>query len=246
MPLIEIPVGDGTAEGWLAAPPATDHPSPGVLLYIDAFGVRPRIEEMAERIAGWGFVVLAPNVFHRSGSVADNAPTGDLRDPEVRGRAFDQGGARMSLLTRDAVVADSGAWLDALAAHGASEPMGVVGYCMGARLATWTAGAHADRIAAAAGFHGGRLATDAPDSPHLSIPGARAEFFYGHADHDQSMPPEQVDLLGRTLTDAGLTHTNVVYEGAPHGYTMSDTAMHDADAEARHWRDLEALLRRAL
>jgi carboxymethylenebutenolidase len=246
MPLIDIPVGDATAEGWLATPPTTDRPTPGVLLYIDAFGVRPRIEEMAERIAGWGFVVLAPNVFHRSGSVADNAPTGDLRDPEVRGRTFQHGRARMGLLTKEAVVGDSGAWLDALAAHGASEPMGVIGYCMGARLATWTAGAHPDRVGAAAGFHGGRLVTDAPDSPHLSIPNARAEFYYGHADHDQSMTPEHIERLEGALADAGLRFTSVVYEGAPHGYTMSDTAMHDANAEARHWVDLEALLRRAL
>ncbi len=246
MPLIEIPVGDATAEAWLSAPPATDGPAPGVLLYIDAFGLRPRIEEMAERIAGWGFVVLAPNVFHRSGSVADNAPPGDLMDPEVRSRVFAEGKERMSLLTRDAVVADSAAYLDALAANAAREPMGVVGYCMGARLATWTAGAHPDRVGAVGGFHGGRLATDAPDSPHLSIATATAEFFYGHADRDQSMPPEQQAVLESALADAGLAHTCVVYEGAPHGYTMSDTAMHDANAEARHWVDLEALLRRAL
>lgn len=246
MPLIEIPVGAGTAQAWLARPPATDAPAPGVILCIDAFGLRPRIEEMAERIAGWGHVVIAPNAFHRSGSVADNAPDGDLTDPEVRARVFEQGRERMSLLTRDAVVADGAAWLDALAAHGATEPVGVVGYCMGARHATWIAGAHPERVAAVGGFHGGRLATDDPDSPHRSVATARAEFFYGHADRDASMPPEQMARLEAALTEAGQAHTCVTYEGAAHGYTMSDTSSHDADAEARHWRDLEALLRRAL
>ena len=246
MPLIDVALPDGPAEAWLAEPPETDRETPGVLLYCDAFGIRPRIEEMAQRIADWGHVVLAPDIFHRSGSVADNAPRGDLRDPEERDRAFTQGRARMGEITRERVVAESAAWLDALAANGASAPMGVVGYCMGARLATWAAGAQPDRIAAAAGFHGGRLATDAEDSPHRSLATARAEFLYAHADHDRSMTPDDIATLGAALNAAGLIATNVVYEGAPHGYTMSDTAMHDANAEERHWQDLRALLERAL
>ncbi len=246
MPLIDVTLPDGTAEAWLARPPITRGRTPGVLVYGDAFGLRPRLEEMAQRIADWGFVVLAPNIFHRSGSVADNAPTGDLTDPEVRDRAFTEGRARIAEITRDRVVAESAAWLDALAAHGAAAPVGTVGYCMGARLATWAAGAQPDRVAAVGGFHGGRLATDAEDSPHLSIATARAEFFYAHADQDRSMTPDDIATLGAALTVAGRTFTNVVYEGAPHGYTMSDTAMHDAKAEERHWHDLEALLGRAL
>ena len=117
---------------------------------------------------------------------------------------------------------------------------------MGARLATRAAAVAADHVVAVGGFHGGGLVTDAPTSPHLTLPDARAEFVYGHADRDRSMPPDAVEALGRALTEAGLTHTNEVYAGAAHGYTMADTAPYDAAATERHFAALRDLLDRTL
>ena len=116
MPLIEIPVGDATAEAWLSAPPATDGPAPGVLLYIDAFGLRPRIEDMAAEIASWGYVVLAPNVFYRDGSVEEVAPTGDLSTPEGREAFWKVAGPRIGHLSADLAVKDNAAYLETLQA----------------------------------------------------------------------------------------------------------------------------------
>jgi carboxymethylenebutenolidase len=229
---IEIPAPGGTAEAYLAGP--DDRSSPGVLFYMDALGLRPQIQKMTERIAGWGYTVLAPNVFYRDGSVEDLAQ--------------DREGAmgRVRALTPDLARADAPAYLEALRAVSAPGGLGVTGYCMGARLAVRTATDHPGDVVAAAGFHGGGLATEDPDSPHAGIGEARAEFVFGHADHDKSMPPEAVGRLGEALAAAGLVFINDVYAGAPHGYTMADTPSYREEAAERHYRALESLLERTL
>jgi carboxymethylenebutenolidase len=152
---------------------------------------------------------------------------------------------RVGALTSDLSNADTVVWLDTLLEQ-ATAPVGVVGYCMGARLAVRAAGLSPEVVAACGGFHGGGLVTDAPDSPHLAVARARAEFVFGHADQDRSMPPEAVTALGEALTSAGLTHTNEVYAGAAHGYTMADTAPYDEAATERHFEALRGLLARTL
>ena len=163
---IEIQAADGPAEAYLAG----DSGRPGVLFYVDAIGLRPQIEEMADRIASWGYVVLAPHVFYRDGAAADLAPQGDLRDAGAR-EAFFAGGVmdRVGGLTPDRSGPDAEAWVGELAKHAGDGPIGVTGYCMGARLAVRTAGQFPGTVAAVGGFHGGRLVTDAADSPHLAI-----------------------------------------------------------------------------
>ena len=189
---------------------------------------------MLERIAGWGYTVLAPNVFHRNGSVADIV---DDRD-----HAMD----RVRALTPELLAADAPSYLSALRDRCADGPVGTTGYCMGARLAVRTATAHPDEVAAVGGFHGGGLATDDDASPHLGLAAARAEFVFGHADNDRSMPPEAVRRLGEALASAGLVFINDVYAGAPHGYTMNDTPRYHEEAAERHYRVLESLLDRTL
>jgi carboxymethylenebutenolidase len=211
---------------------------------MDAIGLRPRIEEMADRIASWGYVVLAPNVFYRDGRAAELAPTTDLRVSENREAFFKGAMQRVGSLRPDLSDPDAGAWVQALLEH-AEAPIGVVGYCMGARLAVRTAGLFPDVVAACGGFHGGGLVTDGPESPHLMLAKARAEFVFGHADQDRSMPPEAVAALTAALTSAGLTHTNEVYRAA-HGYTMADSAPYDEAATQRHFAALRGLLARTL
>jgi carboxymethylenebutenolidase len=101
-------------------------------------------------------------------------------------------------------------------------------------------------VVACAGFHGGGLATEDPDSPHVGLPRARAEFVFGHADQDRSMQPDAVERLGRALEDAGLTAQNEIYPEAPHGYSMNDTSMYQEAGAERSFRELEALLERTL
>ena len=125
--------------------------------------------------------------------------------------------------------------------------MAITGYCMGARLGWRIAAAYPDRVAALAGFHGGGLVTDAPDSPHRSAAAlSGTELYFGHADQDQSMPADQIAQLDAALDAAGARHRSEVYEGARHGYTMSDTPVYDEAATERHFRELFALLDRNL
>jgi carboxymethylenebutenolidase len=244
--LVDVAVPDGTAEAYLTRP--DDDPHPGVLFFMDAFGIRPQVEAMADRIASWGYVVLAPNVFHRQGSVEDLVPRVDLRSPDAREAFIDKAFARVRGLTPDLAARDVPAYVDALLAQPGVDAtsVGVTGYCMGARLAVRSACLRPDAVAACGGFHGGGLATEDPDSPHAGLPSARAAFYFGHADKDRSMGPEAIARLDRALDDAGLEHETEVYAGAPHGYTMADTASYDEAAAERHFDALESLLRRSL
>lgn len=243
---VEIPTPDGTADAYLAFPD-DNSPHPAVLFYMDGFGLRPHLQKMADRLAEAGYTVLVPNVFYRHGP----APVFDLPDfidPQERPNLLGQISPLVQSLTPESAVRDAGAYLDWLAGRpeAADGPVGITGYCMGARLALRTAAAYPERVAAAAGFHGGGLATDDPDSPHLLADRVTAELYFGHADQDHSLPPEQIERLDKALTDAGVRHRTEVYTGALHGYTQADTAMYDAEATERHWTALLSLLSRSL
>ncbi|GAA0561995.1 dienelactone hydrolase family protein [Paractinoplanes ferrugineus] len=241
---VQIPTADGTAEAYLVKPDG-DGPFPGVLFFMDAFGLRPRLQEMAERIADRGYAVLVPNLFYRSASGRLVTPE-ELDDPEKRGAAFGRLGPMMQELTAERVAADTGSYLDFLAAQPgvADEPVVAVGYCMGGRNGLRAIEAHPDRIKALASFHAGGVVTDTPDSPHLSVGRVTGELYFAHADNDSSMTADQIKVFEAALDQEGVTYTSEVYEGAPHGFTMSDTAMYHQQAEQRHWVELFALLDR--
>ncbi|MEU1514613.1 dienelactone hydrolase family protein [Streptomyces sp. NPDC005811] len=241
---VDIPTEDGVADAYLAHP-GDGTPRPGVLLYQDAFGLRPHLKAMADRLAAAGYTVLVPNVFYRHGR-APVVEMPEFIDPAARPEIFGSLMPIMQSLTNDLAMRDADAYLrrledDPLVADG---PVAVTGYCMGARLSLLTAGTHPERVAAAAGFHGGRLATDTPESPHLVAGRITAELYFGHADNDHSLPPEQIQRLEDALTAAGVRHTCEVYEGAQHGFTQADTSSYDEKAAERHWAALLDLLKR--
>jgi carboxymethylenebutenolidase len=240
---IDVTTPDGVADAYLATP-SEGEVRGGVLLLIDAFGLRPRIEEMAQRIADQGYAVLAPNVFYRAGRANPPAPE-LLNDPDKRDELFGRIRPLMAALTPEAITADGGAYLDALAEY-APGPAAITGYCLGTRLGLRLAAAYPYRVAAVGGFHGGGLVTDEPDSPHLLAPQIQAELVFGHADNDHSNSPEQIAALDEALDEAGVTHQTSVYEGASHGYTMSDTPAHHEQAAERHFDELFALLDRTV
>jgi carboxymethylenebutenolidase len=239
---VQIPLADGIADAYLAVP--SGGVGPGVLLWIDAIGLRPQIKQMADRIAGWGYVVLAPNVFYRAGDAPSLVPTADLRIQANREAFLPQIKARVAGLTTELFASDLPGYVAALSEHGLA-PFGVTGYCMGARLALRTAGAYPELFTAVGGFHGGGLVTAAPDSPHLELPRSTAEYVFGHAANDHGMTLEDVDALGKALAEAGLEAKNEVYD-AGHGYTMTDTAPYDEAAAERAFTELEALFSRRL
>ncbi len=240
---VDVTTADGVADAYLARPD-DDDPHPGVLFVMDALGLRPRIEAMADRIAARGYVVLAPNVFYRAGR-APVLPLPDFTDPDNRARFMQAVRPLMQQLGPETMVRDGAAYLDLLSRE-APGPVGITGYCFGARMGWRIAAAHADRVAGLAGFHGGGLVSDKPDSPHRSAGDLRAEVYFGHADQDQNMTPEHIAVLDRALDEGDVRYRSELYEGALHGYTMSDTAAYDEAPSERHFTELFALLSRTL
>ncbi|MFI6241774.1 dienelactone hydrolase family protein [Micromonospora sp. NPDC050795] len=243
---VDIPTSDGVADASLTRPDG-EGPFPAVLLFMDAFGPRPRLVEMAERIAARGYLVLTPHLFYRGG----RAPLFDLSrlgEADQRGALFAKIAPLAQALTPEAISRDTAAYTDFLAARDDVRPgpVAITGYCLGGTNALRAIEAHPDRIAAIASFHGGHLVTDAPDSPHLGVASIIGEVYFGHADADQSATPEQIATLEKALDAAGVRYRSEVYAGAHHGFTMADTPMYDEQATERHWAALFDLLDRTL
>jgi carboxymethylenebutenolidase len=235
---VQITTPDGVADAYVSRPDDGDHP--GVLLLMDAYGLRPAIEQMADRIAAGGYTVLAPNLFYRAGR-PPVLPIPDFTDPDARTGFFEQVRPLMGELTPERLASDGAAYLDELPG-----PVALSGYCMGVRMGWRIAAAHPDRVAALAGFHGGGLVTDAPDSPHRSAGDLTGELYFAFADQDKSMTAEQIATLEQALDEAGASYRSEVYVGAAHGYAMADTPAYNEGASERHFAELHALLERVL
>ena len=244
---LDIVTPDGTCDASLAVPEGNG-PFPGVLFFIDAFGVRPVIDEWIKRIAAKGYVVLAPNLLYRSSRSPIVEDVATSLTEENRPKLFQSLMPMMRLLTPENIAKDAKAYLDFI--HGlpqtASGPVGLTGYCMGSRFALRTAAEFPDQVAAVAGFHGGNLASDQPDSVHLSVGTITAAVYLAYADHDEGASAEQQERMKEALSAAGITYVSEVYPDAPHGYTMSDTPAYREDASERHFTKLIDLLDRTL
>lgn len=232
---IEIRTADGVAKAGLFGP--AEKARAGVILYMDAFGPRPALSQMAERLAGQGYAVLVPDLFYRSGAYgpfdAKTAFSVDKTRAELR--------ALIGGTTQDMTMRDTGAFIETLTAEGVSGLIGTVGYCMGGSRALNAAAAHPDRIVAAASFHGGNLASDAPDSPHRNAARLKARVYVGMAGVDGSFPPEQSALFVQTLRTAGVDHAIENYVGMGHGWCVPDHGVYDEAGAERHWKRLATL-----
>lgn len=243
---VEVPAADGVAAAYLVRPTQGHHPA--VLLIPDVFGVRPQIRAMAERIASWGYVVLAPNLVYREHPDVPLAPDADLLDPEAFKDAVATAFRWTVAVPLEATARDAGAWLDWLAAlpEVSGDRVGITGYCRGGYLALWLAEALGVRVGAVGVFHAGGLVTDGPDSLHRGVAALRGEVLLRHADHDPGMPPVAMATLAEALDAAGVRYDQAVYLDAPHGYTMADTFRYQEEGAELHYEELRELLDRAL
>lgn len=227
---ITIDMGEGSASAFLYADAQPGARKPGVLFLTDIGGVRKALREAAHRLAERGHTVLLPNLFHRVGEPPFFTPPLDMRSPEVRaifGKLFGS-------VPPAKMEADGGRYVDFLAAQAETAPgaISVVGHCFSGAMALYTAAARPERVGAAASFHGGRLVTDGPDSPHRLLPRIKARLYFGHAVQDTSMTQEAIDKLGAALAAWGGRHENELYDGALHGWTTRDSRVyHEAQAE---------------
>jgi carboxymethylenebutenolidase len=238
-----IKTNDGECKAWVVEPEGTG-PWPAVIMYMDGFGIRPALVQMANHIASQGYVVLLPDLFYRFGQYGPLDPKELIKGGNVR----EVIGPMIASTGNHVAAADTAAFLNYLESRGdvIENKVGTVGFCMGGAMAITAAAFYPDQIAAAASFHGGNLATDAPTSPHLMASKIKGEIYVAGADKDQGYPREMAKRLEEALAKAGVRYKSEIYEGKMHGWMKPDMPVFDAAAAERGWSELFALYSRAL
>lgn len=236
---IAIQTRDGTCPAY-EYKPAGGGPWPAVLVYMDGLGIRPAMLEVGERLATYGYYVVLPDLFYRSGPYEPMDPHAVFSDPDKRKILM---GKFFALATQANIMVDTQAFLDHLESHPEVRAgrIATTGYCMGGLMSLTAAGTYPDRIVAAASYHGGRLASDSADSPHWLAPKMKARVYIAGAIEDESFPDSMKQRLEEALTKAGVNHKIETYP-AKHGWVFRDTPVYDAAAAERHWQTLVALL----
>lgn len=236
---VMIRTADGECPTSVFTPSSEVGPWPAAIFYMDGLGIRPVLFEMGQRLADAGFVVLLPDLFYRAGPYEPLDPKAVFASGDVR-KAL---GPLMKSTDNQRAAQDTAAFLTYLASRRdvTGTTVGTTGYCMGGAISLTVAGTYPDRIAAAASFHGGSLATDSELSPHLLANTMKARVYVGAADKDSSYPPEMAARLCEALMAASVDHRHDLYVGAAHGWTMSDFPVYDAPAAERHWKELLTL-----
>lgn len=235
---VQVPASDGHSNGTLHLPEGNG-PWPGVLVFPDAGGVRETFRNLGDRLAGMGYVALIPDIYYRAGQWPPFDVATLFTDDEERARM----GRLAAALTNEAVIADAGAYGDFLLARPevTGSAIGTTGYCLGGRMSLIAATGLGHKIAAAASFHGGRLAVEGdPSSPHLAADRITATVYVAGAEDDGSFTAKQAALLESALTGAGVDHTIEFYP-ARHGFAVPDNPTYDVQAADRHWAALRDL-----
>ena len=219
---VEIKTPDGVCDAAFIHPASGSHP--GVLIWTDAFGLRPSFREMAKRLAAEGYSVLVPNPFYRvaKSPVFTDVASFNFQDPAQRARL----GPLMGSVGADGACEKDAvayiAFLDAQKQVNKSKKIGTQGYCMGGPLVVRTAATVADRVGAGGSFHGGGLVTDKPNSPHLLAPKIKARMYFGIASNDDKQQPDAKDKLKESFAAANVPAEIEVYSGSLHGWCVSD------------------------
>lgn len=247
---VQVKTADGSCDAAFIHPATGRHP--GVIIWPDAFGLRPAMRDMGRRLAGDGYSVLVVNPYYR----VTKAP-----GIQMEGFSFQNADNMAALRKLMGGIGASGAaerdaaafvaFLDAQPQVDTSKKIGAQGYCMGGPLVFRTLAAVPNRMGAGASFHGGGLVTQAPDSPHTLIPKMKARLLVAVASNDDERQPEAKDVLRKAFADAGVPAEIEVYASL-HGWCVPDMPAEQGkpiynkpDAE-RAWTRLLALYKTAL
>lgn len=239
--MVETP--DGMADAYFVHPSSGKHPA--VIIWPDIKSIRNAFRAMGKRLAESGYSVLVVNPYYRTHKGAILPDGGSFRDPAIRELLM----PHAKSLSPETCVTDGKAYvkyLDAQDAVDSSKKMGTTGYCMTGSYAFRLAAAMPDRIGAGASFHGGGLATDQPDSPHLLVPQIKAGFLVAIAENDHERNPEEEPRLRQAFSDAGVDAEIEVYDGTMHGWCPPDGDVYDEAQAERAWSRLLVLLEKEL
>jgi carboxymethylenebutenolidase len=239
---VGIKTPDGTTDAYFVHPAAGRHAA--VLVWPDIFGLRPAFRQMGKRLAESGYTVLVVNPFYRTKKAPTAPEKANFDDPETRKMLMGLAGTLSPATARTDTQAFLG-WLDQQAATDTKRKAGTTGYCMSGRIAFATAAALPDRIGAVASFHGGGLATDQPESPHLLIAKTKARFLVAIARNDDEKEPKTKDILRDAFAKAGRPAEVEVYP-AMHGWCPPDSAVYDAAQAEKAWARMMALFKESL
>lgn len=231
--------------------PEQGGPFPAVVMYMDFWGVREELFDIARRVGTVGYYCMVPDLYYRQGRVRNewrnekNEMISMHRlDPERQRQAL----IPLEKLSNAMVVEDTGALLDFIDRGEPVRPGGVgaFGYCMGGRHVLCVAGAYPERFIANASLHGTRLLSDREDSPHRLAERFRGELYCGFAEHDPHASPEMIRELGAVLARCPVEYRCEIHPGAEHGYALPNRDIHDKRAANRDWELIFAMFRRRL
>ncbi len=234
---VDVATRDGAMNTFIVHP-EEDGPHPLVLFLMDAPGKREELHDMARRLASAGYYVMLPNLYYRR-----------VREFRIENSTREIMFTHMDSLTNAMVCADIAALLDGAAADKAARKgkVGCVGYCMSGPFAFAAAAAFPDTIAASASFHGVRLFTESPDSPHLDAGKIKGEMYFGCAETDVYAPTQMIADLEKFLAGTTLKFRIEWYPGTEHGFVFPlRQGKYNKAAAERHWERLLAMFNRCL
>ena len=244
---VEIKTPDGTCDAAFIHPATGAHAA--VIIWPDAFGLRPSMRNMAKRLAAEsGYSVLVPNPYYRIGKAPmwEDASKVDFTAERPKLNPMMQSINAAGTVEKDAPAFI--AWLDQQPQVDRTKKVGTQGYCMGGALVVRTAAAVPDRVGAGASFHGGGLVSQNPNSPHLLASKIKARMYFGIAINDDKGQPDAKTTLKTTFDAAKVPVEVEVYDMAQHGWCVPDMPNNlysKADAE-RAWGKLLALYKAGL
>lgn len=240
---VTITTPDGEAEAFFVHPATGKHPA--ILMWTDILGLRNAFRVMARRLAESGYSVLVPNPFYRDAKIPVVPEGSSFADPDTRTLLRSYAGK----LNQDAAFSDARTYigfLDQQESVDTNRKIGTNGYCMGGPLIMRTAAAVPERVGAAASFHGGGLATDREDSPHLLIPKTQAHILHAVAENDDEKSPDTKNILAAAYKEAGIPAEIEVYEGAMHGWCSLDSPVYNEAQAEKAWTRMLNLFETAL
>jgi len=239
--MVETP--DGMSDCYFVHPAEGQHAA--VIIWPDIVSIRPAFRAMGKRLAESGYSVLVVNPYYRTAR-GQIVPDGQgFRDPGIRELLM----PHAQSLSPETCVTDGRAYvdyLDAQASVDTGRKIGTTGYCMTGSYVMRLAAAMPERIGAGGSFHGGGLASDAEDSPHLLAAKMQAGFLIAIAANDDERDPEAKVLL-REAFDANNVRAEIeVYEDTLHGWCPPDSAVYHEEQAERAWSRLLDLFDREL
>ena len=247
--MVEVPTADGKMDTFVVHPDEGG-PYPAVVIFMDIWGLREELFDVARRVAAVGYYCTVPNFWYRRGKVRFEYRNekGQMRSLlDLPKTIQDELHANMNLVTDAMAMADTRSILNFLDGEPVRGPKGSIGYCLGGRLGLCAAGLYPEAFRATASLHGTRLVSDSPDSPHRHTDKFKGDIYCGFAEQDPWAPPETIATLGALMKQCdSVRYRAIVHPGTVHGYALPDRDIFHKASANRDWENIFAMFRREL